>query len=122
VGVQRGLVGLAVLITIVLAASGDAHAYTYTYTNETDYLIKVAAQLYEDTDKTGELQAKDSYTISSKALLKSWTAEVFLDDKWQQVLTMTCDLLPGNHTFTIYMDEKKEPDGAVTRTWNALIK
>jgi hypothetical protein len=35
---------------------------------------------------------------------------------------MTCDLLPGNHTFSIYFDEKKDPGGVVARTWNALIK
>ena len=109
-------------IILVCALIGDAHAYTYTYNNGTDYRIRVTVELYDDADKTGELQTKGSYIISSKALLKNWNAEVFLDEKWQQVLTMTCDLLPGNHTFTIYMDEKKEPDGTVTRTWNALIK
>jgi hypothetical protein len=118
---KRGIVVVAALV-FLFSAMGNVYAYTYTFSNGTDYLIKVAAQLYEDTDKPAELQAKGVYTISSKSLLKSWTAEVFLDDKWQRVLNMTCDLLPGNHTFSIYVDEKKEPDGEVTRTWNTLIK
>ena len=119
--IRIGIV-VGLLLILFCAAIGDIHAYTYTYNNGTAYPVRVTAQLYEDTDKTGELQAKGTYTISSKSLLKSWTGEVFLDDKWQQILSMTCDLLPGNHTFSIYMDEKKEPDGAVIRNWNALIK
>ena len=119
---KRGVFATALLILLCAAAVGNAHAYTYTYSNGTGYLIKVTAQLYDDADQTGELEANGSYIISSKFLLKSWTADVFLDDKWQQVLNMTCDLLPGNHAFSIYFDEKKNPDGTVTRTWNALIK
>ncbi len=107
---------------LVFVWTGMAGAYTYTYNNGTGYPVKVTAQLYDDADQTGELEANGSYTISSKFLLKSWTAEVFLDNKWEQVLNMTCDLLPGNHTFSIYFDEKKDPGGTVTRTWNALIK
>jgi hypothetical protein len=68
------------------------------------------------------LQAKGSYAISSKSLLKSWTADAFIENKWQQVLNMTCDLLPGNHTFSIYFDENKNPAGHITQIWNALIK
>ncbi len=118
---ERGIV-VAALLILFWAAMGNVYAYTYTYNNGTGYPIKVTAQLYDDADKTGELEANGSYTISSKFLLKSWTAEVFLNNKWQQILNMTCDLLPGNHTFSIYVDEKKDPDGVVTRTWNALIK
>ena len=107
---------------LVFVWTGMAGAYTYTYNNGTGYRIRVIAQLYDDADQTGELEANGSYAISSKSLLKSWTADVFLNNKWQQVLNMTCDLLPGNHTFSIYFDEKKDPGGTVTRTWNALIK
>ncbi|MGD0237752.1 MAG: hypothetical protein ABSC55_24885 [Syntrophorhabdales bacterium] len=112
----------ALVALLILVWVGIADAYTYTYNNGTGYPIKVTAQLYDDADKTGELEANGSYTISSKFLLKSWTAEVFLNNKWQQILNMTCDLLPGNHTFSIYVDEKGDPDGVVTRIWNALIK
>jgi hypothetical protein len=118
---QKWIVSVAALI-LFLAAIENLHAYTYTYSNGTGYPVKVIAQLYDDADQTGELKANGSYAISSKSLLKSWTAEVFLDNKWQQVLNMTCDLLPGNHTFSIYFDEKKDPGGVVARTWNALIK
>ncbi|HME44863.1 MAG TPA: hypothetical protein VKF36_17360 [Syntrophorhabdales bacterium] len=117
-----GRIVIAALIILVCAVVGDAHAYTYTYTNGTGYLVKVTAQLYDDADKTAELKANGSYTISSKSLLKSWVAEVFLADTWQQVLNMTCDLLPGDHTFSIYVDEKKDTNGVLIRTWNALIK
>ena len=123
VTLQKWIVGVAAFI-VFCAAVGDAYAYTYTYTynNGTGYPIKVVVQLYDDADKTAELKANGSYVISSKSLLKSWTADAFLDNKWQQILNMTCDLLPGNHTFSIYVDEKRDPDGVVTRVWNALIK
>jgi hypothetical protein len=118
---QKLIVGVAALI-LFWATIGNVYAYTYTYNNGTGYPVRVSAQLYDDADRTGELKANGSYVISSKSLLKSWTAEVFLESSWQQVLNMTCDLLPGNHTFSIYFDEKKDPGGAVIRTWNALIK
>jgi hypothetical protein len=118
---KKGAV-VATLLILFCAGVGNTYTYTYTYSNGTGYPVKVIAQLYDDADQTGELKANGSYAISSKSLLKSWTAEVFLDNKWQQVLNMTCDLLPGNHTFSIYFDEKKDPGGVVARTWNALIK
>jgi hypothetical protein len=118
--VMKKQVLLAALLVVVWTVM--AGAYTYTYNNGTGYRIKVTAQLYDDADQTGELEANGSYVISSKFLLKSWTAEVFLDNKWEQVLNMTCDLLPGNHTFSIYFDESKDSGGTVTRIWNALIK
>jgi hypothetical protein len=121
VALYRWIVSVAALI-LFCATMGNIHAYTYTYNNGTGHPVKVTAQLYEDADQTGELKANGSYTISSKSLLKSWTAEAFLDNEWRQVLNMTCDLLPGDHTFSIYFDEKKDPGGVVTRTWNALIK
>ena len=118
---RKGLISAAALI-FFCAATGRAGAYTYTYGNGTGYLIRVTAQFYDDADKTCELEANGSYIILSKFLLKSWIAEVLLDNQWQQILNMTCDLLPGNHTFSIYVDEKKHPDGTADRTWNALIK
>ena len=118
----RKYIVVAALIILLSAAGGNVYAYTYTYTNGTGYPVKVTVQLYDDTDKTAELQANGSYTISSKSLLKSWVAEVFLEDRWQEVLNMTCDLLPGDHTFSIYVDEKKDTDGVLIRTWNALIR
>lgn len=115
-------ISVAVLLVLFCATARMGHAYTYTYGNGTEYPVRVTAQLYDDTDNAGELQAKGSYTISSKALLKSWTADAFIENKWQQVLNMTCDLFPGNHTFSIYFDENKNPTGHITRIWNALIK
>ncbi len=115
---------IACLAAVVLfwALAGNAYAFTYTYSNGTSYPIRVSAQLYDDADKVGELEANGTYTISSKSLLKSWSADALIENRWQQVLNMTCDLLPGNHAFSIYVDEKKNPDGTATRTWNALIK
>ena len=101
---------------------GAAGSFTYTYDNGTDYRVRVVAQLYDDADQSCELKAHGSYVISSKSLLKSWTADAFIDSRWEQVLNMTCDLLPGNHTFSIYFDESKDTDGTIKRIWNALIK
>ncbi|HVN24078.1 MAG TPA: hypothetical protein VMT71_08900 [Syntrophorhabdales bacterium] len=119
---MRRTIVLAALTVLLFAAIGDAHAFTYTYNNQTKYPVRVTAQLYDDADKTGELQANGSYVFSSKSLLKSWSAEALVDNEWQQVLNMTCDLLPGNHTFSIYFDETTDANGKATRIWNALIK
>ena len=121
-GRRRGIVIMAALV-LFCATMGNVFAYTYTYHNQTGYLIRVTVRLYDDDrDKTGQINPTESYTISSRFLLRSWTAEVFLKKRWQQILNMTCDLLPGNHSFSIYVDETKDPSGIVTRTWNALIK
>ena len=116
------VMSVAVLLLLLCAVVSNAFAYTYTYTNGTSYKVRVFVQLYDDADKTAEIEPNGSYVISSTSLLKSWTAEAFLEDSWQRVLDMTCDLLPGNHTFSIYFDEKNDPAGKVMRTWNALIK
>jgi uncharacterized protein YycO len=116
---RRRIVVVAALI-FLCATTGNVNAYTYTYSNRTGHLIKVIVQLYNDLDKTGQIEANESYTVSTKSLLRSWTAEVFLDNRWQQILNMTCDLLPGNQTFSIHVDEVKDPSGIITRTWNAL--
>jgi hypothetical protein len=113
---------MIVLVALILffAGTGDLSAYTYIYSNRTGYPIKVTVQLYDDADKTGRIEADALYTISTRFLLKSWIAEVFLDNQWQQVLNLTCDFLPGNHTFTIYVNEVKGPDGKVNRDWYAI--
>jgi hypothetical protein len=113
---------VATVLLILFCAMGNAHAYTYTYNNGTDYPVRVTAQLYDDADKSGELEAHGSWVVSSKSLLKSWTADALIDNSWQQILNMTCDLLPGDHRFSIYFDENKEADGRVMRSWNANIK
>ena len=117
---RKGIVVVAIIFLYV--TMGSVNAYTYTYSNRSGHPIKVIVQLYDDVDKTGQIEANESYTVSTKSLLKSWIAEVFLENRWQQILNMTCDLLPGNQTFSIYVDEVKDPSGIITRTWNALNK
>ena len=114
--------GITILVGLILfcVGIGDLHAYTYTYINRTGYLMKVNIQLYDDTDQVGNLKAHESHAISTGFLLKSWSAEVFLDDKWQQVLNLTCDFLPGNHTFSIHVKEVRGQDGKVNRDWYAV--
>jgi hypothetical protein len=98
---------------------GNLYAYTYTYNNRTDYLIKVTVRFYGDVDKTSQIKANESYIISTKFLLKSWTAEAFLDNEWQQILDLTCDFLLGNHTFFIYVREVQDANGVASRSWIA---
>ena len=117
----RRIAILAALI-FVCVGMGHVYGYTYTYNNKTGYPVRVIAQLYDEADRSGEIKMSESFAFSTKALLKSWVAEAFVEDKWQRVLDMTCDLLPGNHTFFIYVDEVRQPDGAVNRNWNALIE
>jgi len=119
---MKTAIGVPVLLLTLCVTLQSASAFTYTYGNGTPCRVKVTVHLYDGTDRIGELEANGSYTISSEALLKSWSAEAFTDNEWKQVVSMTCDLLPGNHTFSIYFDETKDVSGQVTRIWNALIK
>jgi hypothetical protein len=116
--------GMIILAAIILfcAGTGDAYAYTYIYHNRTGHLIRISVQLYDDVDKTGQIEANKSYAISTKSLLKSWTAEAFLNNKWQQILNLTCDFLPFNHTFSIYVSEAKASNSTVKRSWYAINK
>jgi hypothetical protein len=40
-----------------------------------------------------------------------------MDNQWEQVMHNTCDLLPGNHAFSVHADETREPGGRVERNW-----
>ena len=115
---------IVILSVFILACVtlGRAHGYTYTYHNKTAYPVKVVVQLYDEADRSGEIKAKEDLSFSTKALLKSWVAEALIDGKWQRVLDTTCDLLPGNHTFFIYVDEAKGASGPLKRSWNAIIE
>jgi hypothetical protein len=96
-----------IIATIVLfcTATHTVCAYTYTYYNKTDLSVRIDIQLYDDLNKGAEIAAHGSHIISTRSLIKSWTVDVFLDNKWQQALELTCDLLPGDHTFSIYVEE-----------------
>ncbi|MEW6533038.1 MAG: hypothetical protein AB1473_19565 [Thermodesulfobacteriota bacterium] len=113
--------GIIVVVTLLIfgAAVENLYAYTYTYNNRTIYLIRISVQLYDDPGGTGRIEVSKSYSISSKSLLKSWTAEAFVDNSWQQILNFTCDFLPGDHTFSIYVNEAKDANGKASRTWHA---
>jgi hypothetical protein len=117
---RNGLVVLAALV-FFCAAIGDLWAYTYTYHNRTDHTIRVIARFYDDADKTAQIEAKKSYVISTPSLLKSWVTEAFLDNNWEQVLNLTCDLLPGNHIFSIYVKEVKNGGGDTGRAWSVIL-
>ncbi|MBP1733000.1 MAG: hypothetical protein H6Q55_3429 [Deltaproteobacteria bacterium] len=96
-----------VLVMLVLLGAG-AHtvcAHTYTYHNNTNHLVRIDVQLYDDANSVAEIAGHKSHTISTRSLIKSWTVAVFLDNEWQQALELTCDLLPGDHTFSIYVRE-----------------
>jgi len=121
---ERGTMktGMIVLVTLffLFVGTGDLYAYTYTYNNRTGYLIRVTVKFYDDADKTGQIQANESLAFSTLFLLKSWVVEVILDNRWQEVLNLTCDMLPGNHTFSIYVTEVKDLSGTVSRSWYAI--
>ena len=119
---MRTFFGLIAAILFLCAAVEGLDAYTYTYRNATGYRLRVTVLLYDEVEKTGQIEPDASFTVSSTSLLKSWTADVFQDKEWRQILDMTCDLLPGNQTFSIYVEEKKDSDGAITRAWNVLNK
>jgi hypothetical protein len=110
------------MVTIALLCAGvhGLCAYTYTYNNKTDLLLRIDVKLYDDADKSGEIAANRSHSVSTKFLIRSWSIEVFLDGKWQQALELTCDLLPGDHTFSIYVKEIREGDGGTKQDWYVI--
>ena len=110
---------LAAVILLCLGAR-DVYAYTYTYYNRTSHLIEITIQLYDDADETCQINANNSCTTSSKSLLKSWTANAFVNDEWQQILNLTCDFLPGNHSFSIYLSEVLDANGIASHKWIAI--
>jgi hypothetical protein len=111
--------GIIVLVTLTLFMTGvkDLYAYTYTYHNKTCYLIKVIVEVYNGEDKTIQVEPNGFFSFSTDLLLKSWRAEAFLDNQWQRILHLTCDFLPGSHSFSVRVDETRDPDGTVTRNW-----
>jgi len=117
--IRNGVVVLAAVF-ILCVGTANLSAYTYTYYNRTGYDIRFKVELYDDGDKTIHIGANDSRAITTKSLLKSWIAEVFLDNQWNQILNLTCDFLPGDHTFSIYVKEKKSNKGALSQDWNVI--
>ena len=111
--------GIIVLMTLALFIAGmrDIYAYTYTYSNRTGYLIKIIVEVYNGEERTSEIEPNGSYSFSTDLLLKSWKAEAFLDNQWQQTLHLTCDFLPGSYSFSVHVDETRDLDGTVTRNW-----
>lgn len=117
--IRSGVIVLAAVF-ILCVGTADLSAYTYTYYNRTGYGIRLKAELYDGGAKTIHIKANDSQAITSKSLLKSWIAEFFLDNQWNQILNLTCDFLPGDHTFSIYVKEKKSNNGVLSQDWNVI--
>ncbi len=107
---------------LFLGSTGLLFAYTYTFRNETAYPLRVTIELYDEGAKAERIAPEKTYEVSSQSLLKSWKADAFLDGQWQQVLYLTCDLLPGNHGFSITVEETPGAGGTVNRSWSALYK
>ncbi len=113
---KRGII-LLLTLTLFIAGMGNLYAYTYTYNNRTCYLIKVIVEVYNGEDRTNQVEPNGSLSFSTDLLLKSWKAEAFLDNRWQQILHLTCDFLPGSHAFSVYVNETTDPGGTVSRNW-----
>lgn len=117
---HRKTLALAAAIFFIGVMASELSAYTYEYRNRTDHLIRVCVHLYGEPDKWAELEPNGSYVVSTPSLIQSWSTEALLDQRWEQVLNLTCDLLPGNYLFTIHVKETKGPDGKATRSWEAV--
>jgi hypothetical protein len=107
------------LYILVAGVTNDLYAFTYTFHNRTGHLVKVTVELYDGEDATSEIDANKSYTLSTALLLKSWKVEIFQGGGWEPVMNNTCDMLPGNHVYSIHADEKRGPDGTVVRNWRS---
>ncbi len=116
---RRGAIILGALL-IICTGAVNLFAYMYTYDNRTDYDIRLTVELYDDSDKIIQVKALDSQVLVTQFLLKSWIVEVFLNDKWNRVLHLTCDVLPGDHVFSIYVREVKNERGELSQSWNVI--
>ena len=114
---KKGIIIVAALLLLVAGAVGELYAYTYTFHNRTGCLIRLIVEVYDGEDRMSQIEAQRSFSFSTGLLLKSWVVEAFLDNRWEQVMHNTCDLLPGNHTFSVHADETEEPGGRVPRNW-----
>ena len=113
----RRTVLLLSAILLLFGGAELAHAYTYTYNNKTAHRIRVSVRLYDEADRICEIEAGGSCEISTKALLKSWGLEAFLDNSWRLPQEMTCDMLPGDHPYSIHLNEVRTPDGKAGLEW-----
>jgi len=116
---RRGVIILSALLIIITGAA-NLFAYTYTYDNRTDYDIRLTVELYDDSDKYILVKALDSQVLVTQFLVKSWIVEVFLNNNWNRVLHLTCDILPGDHVFSIYVREVKNEKGELIQSWNVI--
>ncbi len=117
---KRKKVIFLVALFIAFLTAGDLFAYTYIYNNRTDYGIRLTVGLYDDGDKIIHIEAHNSATITTKFLLKNAMVEALIGSKWNQALHLTCDFLPGDHTFSIYVKEVKNNDGELSQNWNVI--
>lgn len=117
---KRKKVIFLVALFITFLTATDLFAFTYIYNNRTDYGIRLTVGLYDDADKIINIEANNSATITTKYLLKSWIAEVLIGGKWNQALHLTCDFLPGDHAFSIYVQEIVNNDGELSQSWNVI--
>ncbi|MBI5584088.1 MAG: hypothetical protein HY892_09710 [Deltaproteobacteria bacterium] len=116
---RRGImVWWALLFYGLIPETADLWAYTYNYHNRTGQTLRLTVELYDDGARTLPLGTEATQTMVSPFLLKSWSAEALLDGRWQQVLHLTCDFLPGDHAFSIYVQEDRNDRGESTRVWN----
>jgi hypothetical protein len=113
---RKGII-VFMTLTILLIGTRNLYAYRYMFSNSTRYFIKVTAKIYNGEDRNNQIEPNRSYTFSTDQLLKSWKAEAFLGNQWKQVLHLTCDFLPGNHSFSIHVDETTDPHGTLARDW-----
>jgi hypothetical protein len=120
-GARKG--GILVLSALLFFCGelSDLWAYTYAYHNTTGYTIRLKVELYDGADETLRIEAGGSESITTRSLLKSWVAEASFAHHWKQVLHFTCDLLPGDHIFSVYMIEMKQDNGETTQTWNVIM-
>jgi|GEM_PF-2976495 hypothetical protein len=109
----------AVLLLFAQGALSDLGAFDYAFHNRTDYLVSVAVRFYDGEERTLEMEAKKSRRISAPLLLKNWTAQAYFVDHWETVLELTCDFLPMNHAFSLFVDEGAGRRGNPRGLWYA---
>ena len=118
---KRKKVIFLVALFIAFLTARDLFSYTYVYNNRTDYGIRLTVRLYDDGDKIIHIEAHNSATITTNFLLKNWMVEALIGSKWNQALHLTCDFLPGDHTFSIYVKEVKYNNRELSQNWNVIM-
>jgi hypothetical protein len=109
----------ALIVLLLVPSLQGAASYTYTFKNESGIPVRVTVELYDDPSRQNRLEPGTAWSFSAPSLLRHWKVDAHLHNEWQEVLFLTCDVLPGDQTFTIVVGQATDEKGRNTLYWTA---